>query len=600
MRINKIISAFLLVITGLPALAQDDLTKTVQVTRAYDPIISDADKIGFSPEGYDTLLNFRNKYQYSVIQQSMQPGSALRPISAAKISGKNYEDPQWIYARLGAGYPLRFLGDLYVNNIKPDDLSVGLFYNNRSIWAKVNNGDRDVPVDEMNHGGGVYLRKHWEALTLGVEGGFHGHNLLLYGCNPHKITNVTLNKEDLKRSYISYYVNAGVKSNDSDLAKFRYRIDLYADIYGDNGDSRFKIDSYGKEIFSQQENSFGAKGFLGKAFSEGAHLIGLDFGGTVYLRNLQYNKYYNDVTIFPDRAIFGELYRKLYGNNAGRDSSDTRLIFTAQPSYTFSLNRLKLQVGVKYTGYDAGNGFKSKIYPVVDFAFRAANEFIPFACMDGGMEMNNYKAISAENPYIQAGMNMAMKPTNRSYSIAAGARGAIANVFSYNIYGKYSLYEDLYFFKNEPVYYFENSFNVVYDKVQQWKAGVEMGLTLGAVRASLSGAYFSYILDKLDAPYHRPSLVGDFDISVNASKNLIFNLALHAQDCSPYTYVNSNVNFISYNKAFFDLGIGAEYLFNRSFSVFAVANNLLNQKYEKWHQYKVPGIGALVGLTVKF
>ena len=601
MNFNKIFSGFLLVFAGLSVAAQDDLTKTVQVTRAYDPIISDADKINFSSEGYDTLLNFQGDFQYSITRQNLRSGLALRPIPAARISGKNYEDPQWLYARLAGGYPLRFVGDLYINNTKPENLSVGLFYNHRSIWTKINAGDRDVPADETNHCGGIYLRQYWTPLTLGIEGGFSRRSLIFYGYNPTTASNFVFNHDSLAQAYTALYVAASIKSNRVEPDAFSYRLDLRAEMYGDNGDSRFDKG----RMFSQKENTLGVKGSLKKAFAEGAHTAKLDFDGQAWMSDLKYNHNYNNLVLFPEasRVHFGQLYRQLYGlYGAGRDSSNSKLTVNVQPSYTFSSNKIKLQLGVKYTGYNRAEGFNSKIYPLVDFAFKAAEEFVPFARLDGGVEMNDYKTVSAENPYILPGMNMTMKATDRSYNIIAGAKGTVNSLFSYNIYGEYALYKNMYFLRNtDPLSNpLENNFEALHDEVQQWKVGVEMKLSLGVVQAMLSGAYFAYILDRLAAPYHRPSIVADLDVSVKASKNLNLNLSAHAQDKSAYAASAPSLNIIHYNTAFIDLSLGAEYMFNRNISAFIVLSNILNQNYEKWRLYKVPGAGIIGGVSVKF
>ncbi|MDR2564434.1 MAG: hypothetical protein LBC98_10945 [Prevotellaceae bacterium] len=601
MKFKKIFLGFLIILAGASAMAQDNLTKTVQVTRAYDPIISDADKIDLSPEGYDTLLNFQGDFQYSIIKQNMRSGMALRPIPAAKISGKNYEDPQWLYARLSGGYPLRLFGDLYINNIKPENLSVGLFYNHRSIWTKVKTGDQDTPADETNHCGGIYLRKYWTPLSVGIEAGFSRRSLLFYGYNPTTAPNFIFNSDSLAQTYTSIYLAANLKSNNADIEDLRYQLDLMAEMYGDNGDSRFDRG----RMFSQKENTLEAKGALTKAFAEGAHTAKFEFDGKAYLADLKYNHHYNNTVLFPEinRPQFGQLYRKLYGiYGTGRDSSNSRIIFNLRPSYTFASNRIKLQLGAKFTGYNRSEKFNAKIYPTVNFSFKAAEEFVPFASLDGGIEMNDYKSISSENPYILPGMNFVMKATDRSYNIRAGAKGNVNNALLYNVYGEYSLYKDMYFYRNtDPLTNpLENNFEATHDDVQQWKAGAEIKLKLGPVQAMLSGAYFVYTLDRLAAPYHRPSFIADFDLSVDVLKNLRINLSAHAQGESPYANSAPSLNVTHYNTTFIDLGLAAEYSFNRNVSAFLALNNILNQKYQNWRLYKVPGAGIMAGVSVKF
>jgi hypothetical protein len=118
------------------------------------------------------------------------------------------------------------------------------------------------------------------------------------------------------------------------------------------------------------------------------------------------------------------------------------------------------------------------------------------------------------------------------------------------------------------------------------------------VEALLSGAYYSYTLDGLDAAFHRPAAVAGLDINIKATKTLIFNINGQANSKTPYTY-NVAHSEIYYNDAFINLGAGAEYLFTRSFSIFLNASNLLNSQNEIWHGYKLPGLGVLGGITFK-
>lgn len=607
MKLNKIFVFVLFALLPYFAVAQDDLNKTVQVTRAYDPIISDAEKIELPISVSDTLLNIKGGYQYSIKPQGVTSNLSLRPMPAAKINENAYKDPKWLYARIGAGYPLQFLGDLYIQNLKPEDISYGLFYNHRSIWAKIDNPDGDnIPIDEMNHQAGVYFRKNWEKLTFNINGGFQQHNVLFYGYNTAtaKRENLAISKDSISQSYTSFNISAGLTSLDVKESLFRYDVNILFDMFGDNGKNKFDDG----RMFGMKENKLGADIKLGAAFNEGKHLVSLKLDGGLFMRDLKYNNNYT--TSVLSNLIYSPLYNDLYGYTAARDSSDNKYIFNVNPSYTFSSEKIELELGVKYTGYKKLHNMKHKIYPVANIQWNLANEFAPFAGINGGVLMNDYKTIASENLFITPGLNMSMKTSDCSYAITAGAKGNVEGIFSYNVYGRYSLIKDFYFFTNSdqslikpnataPLVALNNNFGVVYDDVQQLKIGAEMKLATGPVHASLSAAYYSYMMDVLEKPFHRPSLVADLNVDVNVGKYLTLNLNMHARSKTAYSY-NAAIDETNYNDAFFDLGLGAEYMFNRSFSVFANVYNLLNKKYEYWHGYKVPGLGVLGGITFKF
>ncbi|MDR1592878.1 MAG: hypothetical protein LBS43_00160 [Prevotellaceae bacterium] len=598
----------LMVMFPLWSLAQDDLNKTVQVTRAYDPIISDAEKIEFPGSFSDTLLNIKGNYQYSITPQNIASRVTLRPMPAAKISEDAYKDPKWLYARLGAGYPLQALGDVYLHNLNPADISYGLFYNHRSIWAKINNPNgENIPIDEMNHQAGVFFRKNWEKLSFNINGGFNGHNVLFYGYNTTiaKRAGIVPAKDSIAQAYTSIYVNAGVNSQDRKESGLRYHVNVLFDIFGDKGENKFKRG----RIFSMNENKFDADIELGYAFGEKKHLVSLKADGNVYMRSLEYNAVYNSYFADP-LLIYNSVFTDLYGmNGTGKNISDTKYIFNITPSYSFSLSKIDLDLGVKYTGYKREYKMKNKIYPAINVRFKLANEFVPYAGVNGEMQMNDYKSIVSENPFIAPGMNMAMRATDCFIDISGGIKGNIENIFAYNVYGKYSYLDDFYFFINSgqtlpassvgELVALRNNFDVVYDDIRQLKVGAELKVSAGRVEALLSGAYYSYTLDALSAAFHRPAFTADLDIDVKATKALIFNINAHANSETPYTY-NIAHGEIYYNEVFINLGAGVEYLFNRSFSVFLNANNLLNRRNEIWHGYKLPGLGVLGGVTFKF
>jgi hypothetical protein len=305
------------------------------------------------------------------------------------------------------------------------------------------------------------------------------------------------------------------------------------------------------------------------------------------------------------------VFTDLYGiSGVGKSLSDTRYIVNVTPSYSISLEKIDLDLGVKYTGYKRDYSMKHRVYPVANVRFKLIDEFVPYVGVNGEMKMNDYKSIASENPFIAPGMNMAMKTTDCFYAISAGIRGNIENIFAYNVYGRYSSLKDFYFFVNsaqtlpaanvgDELVALRNNFDVVYDDVQQLKVGADLRVSVGPVEAVLSGAYYSYVLDALDAAFHRPAVVADLDIDIKATKTLVFNINVHANSQTPHTY-NVAHSEIDYNDAFINLGAGAEYLFTRSFSIFLNANNLLNGRNEIWHGYKLPGLGVLGGITFKF
>ena len=49
-----------------------------------------------------------------------------------------------------------------------------------------------------------------------------------------------------------------------------------------------------------------------------------------------------------------------------------------------------------------------------------------------------------------------------------------------------------------------------------------------------------------------------------------------------------------------DLSAGVEFKVNKMFSAWLDVNNILNDKYERWHNYQVYGLNVLGGVRVNF
>lgn len=583
--IVKYLIATLFIGYVVPALAQqpDNLNKEVQVTRAYDPIISDANKIDIQVTKDDSLTSIKKEFQYSVLSRNVSSTYAIRPIPGATITEKAYTDPHFFYARLGIGYPLSPLADLYINNIKPSTLSVGGYYNFRSIFGNIKNENpngHNIPIDEYQHNIGAYLRKHFESATLGVEGGFNQHKVLFYGFDNgiNHLINYQPNKDSLSQTYNAFNIKANITSNNKEAEGLRYNANLRINSFGDRGKSLFDI---GRNV-AMTENTYGGELYLGKLLNE-VHLLNV---------NVDFNYFNRKLTHNPTSAI--------------NDSTENRYHMVALPYYQLINDNFELLAGVKFDLAKERDTTKLYIRPHIQFAYLASNEIVPYAAIDGGRDVNTYEKIVRENPYILPGMNFDMVSTFNDYKFTVGAKGNIQKTFSYNIYASYALLKNMYFFYNtnnllypQSAYSLYNNFNVALDEVQQFNVGLEAAASFNGVNAMLKANYYNFSLNDVKAPFHRPNFTAEFNANATIAQYFIVSARVYGQGKVAVGYYAPQ-NTTLYNDGFVDVGLGGEYLFNRNFSVFANINNLLNKKYMVWNLYKVPGIHVEGGITLKF
>ena len=82
-----------------------------------------------------------------------------------------------------------------------------------------------------------------------------------------------------------------------------------------------------------------------------------------------------------------------------------------------------------------------------------------------------------------------------------------------------------------------------------------------------------------------------------ASKQLQIKADCKVFSGGPY-FVKNNYQQILANGT--DVSVGAEFSINKNFSAWLDGNNLLNNKYERWHNYPVYGIHIIGGFIIKF
>jgi hypothetical protein len=116
---------------------------------------------------------------------------------------------------------------------------------------------------------------------------------------------------------------------------------------------------------------------------------------------------------------------------------------------------------------------------------------------------------------------------------------------------------------------------------------------------SLGGSFtYNYFYKhSFDKVWHEPAL------------SFLVDMKYHP---SPKFWITAYMNLLAKNYALnslhetiqldpiFDMGVGAEYVLRSRFSLFLNANNLLNNKYERWYQYQTYGTNVFGGIRLKF
>jgi len=572
---KRITSITVLVLTfcSLSLFAQeDDLgTEVVNIVKPYTPTISDAFKVKETPVINDSISTTKKEVNYSIF--SVPVASTFTP---AKGKAATVEKAKPIklydnYATLGFGNYTSILGELYSNFQLSRTDNAGFFFRHNSSQGGIDG----VRVDDKFYDtrlDGNYTSRQKEAsyrLDAGVE-----HQLFnWYGLND--IYDTALDEEidsfDVQHSYFSGYVGGSISVEDSFFDKIAANL-------------RYLGDSYSSSEFNVS---------LQPEFSFPVSELTLKIDGDIdYLSGSFDRSYFNTEAINYSYLNAGITPALVYINN----------------DLTFSLG------AAAYVGLDTErSNTEFYIYPKINVSYRLVDELlIVYGGADGGLDQNAYYNFKEENPYISP--TLFVMPTSRLYEGFAGLKGKLSNAIGYNVRASYGKDENRALFKSNPYfvnlperegYQLGNSFNVVYDDVNMLSVFGELKVEMSDVFSlGVNATYYSYDTTFEESAWNLPELKATIFSNFNITEQLyggvsLFYVGEREDEVQYLGGIIDNVEAVTLD-GYVDINLHFGYRLSDRLSIFAKGSNLLSDNYEKWNNYPVQGIQALLGATYKF
>ena len=168
---------------------------------------------------------------------------------------------------------------------------------------------------------------------------------------------------------------------------------------------------------------------------------------------------------------------------------------------------------------------------------------------------------------------------------------------SYNIRGNYYAESNKALIKNNTFlnfstqenYSYGNSFEVVYDDVTTFSLFGELNVDINRnFNLGIKAEYFSYNMDKEEKAWNlsdfEASLFMDYQIDDHwfAGANLYYIGERSAQSTLEGALLPTDLTTNYILESYFDANAHVGYRINDRFSVYAKANNIANQDYQKW------------------
>ena len=257
------------------------------------------------------------------------------------------------------------------------------------------------------------------------------------------------------------------------------------------------------------------------------------------------------------------------------------------------------------------------IYPTVSASYRLSEEMaIAYGGIDGQLKQNSYYDFVEENPYVSP--TLEIQPTDEQYRGFLGLKGQLLPSLSYNIRASYAaenrrplfiLNPQNTFRDDEKGYYFGNSFQVFYDDIKTLGFFAELNVDVNrSFSFRINGEYYDYNTETDNPAWNLPELRGSLFLDYQITDQWSFGANLfyvgEREDFSSIALENTDPSDFPATllalDSYFDANAQISYKLNDQMSLFLKANNLANNQYERWANFRVQSFQILAGLTYKF
>lgn len=562
--------------------AQDDDkkdlgTETVTVIRAYAPTISDAFKVRTLPTLDDSLVLQKKPISYSIF--SVPVASTFTP-SKGKATAVKKTPPPKLYntsASIGLGNYNNALVDFYTSRALNRDERLDISLNHHSSRGDIHGSALDNVF--YNTKLDAKYTKYDRDLSWGANFGAQHQMYNWYGIPNGYYTEELVNGIDEKQNYFNVHAGGFVTVEDSFFKSTHLLLRRFWDATK-SAENRVVLEPVFEAPLGDELLTIKTKvDYLGGTFKNAPVSSDTDTPQIDYsLLQVEINP---NINILKDDLTLNLGANLVYGMDSERSENNFYIYPTVTASY-----RLLDEVAIAYGG------------------------------IEGGLKQNSFYGFVEENPYVSP--TLEIRPTDQQYDAYIGLKGQLLPNLSYNIKGSYTaenrkplfmLNPENTFRDDEKGYYYGNSFQVFYDDVKtlglfgELNVDVNRNFSLG-----INAEVYDYDTETDNPAWNLPALTASLfmDYQIGEKWFMGANLFYVGERDDLYTIASPGTlpeNFTMTPvtlDSYFDANVHLGYRFNEQLSVFVRMNNIADQNYMRWNNYKVQGFQVLAGATYKF
>ncbi|WP_143960999.1 TonB-dependent receptor [Litoribacter populi] len=450
------------------------------------------------------------------------------------------------YTKLGFGNYMSPLAEIHLNSKESDYMNFGAFIKHQGFYQG--------PVDGENS-----AEDH---TTVRLDGSYYLETAEVYG-------HVGYNRD----KYHFYGYTPGLEVNAEDIAQVMHTA------YGDVGI---------RNINQQQSFNYDAA-FSSRIFRDSYLAREAELGLKAYMSfraNENLRAYVNTDAFFttPQDQFYDNINRNF---------------LRVTPKVTYIRDGLKIKAGANFVVENDVVSNKNSdfhIFPTVYASYKFTEEIGIFAGLEGDVIRNTYYDFVMENPFL--GPSQGLLNTIQNFQISAGINGDIYDEVTYTLGAKYGRFSNMHFYGNNSND--STRFELMYDD-QSDVLNINAGMGWHYedwYQLEATADYYQYNLSDLTGAWHRPEWELKVNNNITPNEKLLINASAMAM--GGIRVINLESGRQDKLGPIFDLSARVDYAFTKQFSAFAMGNNLLNQNYQRFWNYRVRGIQGIGGITFKF
>lgn len=524
--------------------AQKDTTKqSINITSSYKPVLRNAVKINFS--GSQLMADTSTTVKaYNIPAQNLfyayQPVTlkplALQQDTIAELGGRNY---------IKAGF-----GNYTTPFVKAglgfgDGKSYLVNFYGSFISSKGKIKHQDYAQFDAKATGSVFTKSNeiYGSVSMGRQ------DYLLYGYD-HNVYDYK--KSDVKQQLQDITIRAGIRNTNVTDYRISYNPSVEFNVFTNIGklnETTFIIDApIEKKIGESFSIKLAARADLTNYFTKG---------------------------FIPDNYNF---------NNT---------VVQVSPAIVYNSGLVKIHAGITPTWSNSKFEFLPNVYAEVQLKEKI---FMIQAGWIGKYNKNTYRNLSAINPYLAT---LISQTNTKETEFYGGIKASLGNHFNFSAKAGLVRYNDLPFFINDTATD-GKAFVLSYEPtVNNFRVHGDLSyIVQNKFTATAAVTFNGYTGMNVNARAWNTVPV-EINGSVRwwLSKQALIKADFYMFGGGNYLEKGNN----GYNfKPGADLGIGAEFRINKQFTAWIDVNNILNNKYERWHRYEVYGLNLLGGIRFDF